>query len=50
MMKAAEDLKQQQLKKDKERQNVLQTRIGTMPSVDTMDNKGRYIEYLPYFL
>lgn len=40
MMKAAEDLKQQQLLKEQERQRILQERIIPLPNVDSMDDHG----------
>jgi hypothetical protein len=42
MMKAAEDLKQQQLLKEQERQRILQERIIPMPSIDTVDDHGQF--------
>jgi len=41
MMKAAEDMKQQQKLKEQERQKVLGQRIVAMPNVDTVDDKGK---------
>jgi len=41
MMKAAEDLKQQQLVKEQERQRVLQERIIAMPSIDSVDDHAK---------
>lgn len=38
-MKAAEDLKQQQLKREQERQNVLKSRIVALPDVDSIEDK-----------
>lgn len=40
MMKAAEDLKQQQLAKEQERQRVLAERIVPLPNIDNIDDKG----------
>lgn len=40
MMKAAEDLKQQQLLKEQERQRILQERIIPLPNIDTIDDKS----------
>ena len=42
MMKAAEDLKQQQLLKEQERQRVLQERIIPLPNVDSVDDHGQF--------
>jgi len=41
MMKAAEDLKQQQLKREQERQKVLSSRIPALPNIDTIEDKGQ---------
>ncbi|GMT35718.1 hypothetical protein PFISCL1PPCAC_27015 [Pristionchus fissidentatus] len=41
MSKAAEDLKRQQLQKEQERQKVLADRTIPMPTVDTVDDKGK---------
>lgn len=41
MIKAAEDLKQQQLKREQERNSVLQKRIVPLPDVDTIEDKGK---------
>jgi len=41
MMKAAEDLKQQQLKREQERQKVLSSRIPSIPDVDGIEDKGQ---------
>lgn len=38
MMKAAEDLKQQQMLKEQERQRVLQERIIPLPDLDNADD------------
>jgi hypothetical protein len=43
MIKAAEDLKQQQLKREQERQSVLSSRVKPLPDVDTIDDKGELI-------
>lgn len=40
MLKAAEDLKQQQLKKEQERQNTLKQRIIALPNVDSINNQN----------
>lgn len=40
MIKAAEDLKQQQLKREQERQSVLSSRVKPLPDIDTIDDKG----------
>jgi hypothetical protein len=40
MIKAAEDLKQQQLKREQERQSVLSSRVKPLPDVDAIDDKG----------
>lgn len=40
MMKAAEDLKQQQLLKEQERQKVLSQRTIPLPDVDTIEDHG----------
>ena len=40
MIKAAEDLKQQHLKREQERQNVLSSRVKPLPDVDSIDDKG----------
>jgi len=39
-MKAAEDLKQQQMLKEKERQRILQERIIPLPDLDSIDEHG----------
>lgn len=41
MMKAAEDMKQQQKLKEQERQKVLGQRLVAMPNIDTVDDKGK---------
>jgi len=41
MMKAAEDLKQQQLLKEQERQRILSERIIPLPDVDSMNDVGQ---------
>jgi hypothetical protein len=41
MSKAAEDLKQQQLKREQERQKVLSSRIPSTPDVDGIEDKGQ---------
>jgi len=41
MMKAAEDMKQQQKLKEQERQKVLGQRIVAMPNIDTVDDKAK---------
>lgn len=40
MVKAAEDLKRQQLEKDKERSRILSERIVALPDVDNINDKG----------
>ena len=40
MMKAAEDLKQQQLLKEQERQRILAERIMALPNVDDINDSG----------
>ena len=40
-MKAAEDLKQQQLKREQERQSALGSRIPKLPDIDGVDDKGK---------
>lgn len=40
MQKAAEDLKEQQLKKEQERQRILQERIIPLPDVDAINNQA----------
>lgn len=40
MMKAAEDLKQQQLLKEQERQRILTQRIIPLPNVDEIEDHG----------
>ena len=40
MMKAAEDLKQQQLMKEQERQRILAERIIALPDVDNINDQG----------
>lgn len=40
MQKAAEDLKQQQLLKEQERQRILKERIIPLPDVETVNNQG----------
>jgi len=44
MMKAAEDLKNQQLAKEQERQRILAERIVPMPSIDNVDDKAKLEE------
>lgn len=39
-MKAAEDLKQQQLLKEQERQRILAQRTIPLPSIDDVDDHG----------
>jgi len=41
MMKAAEDLKQQGMKREQERQSALGSRIPPMPNIDTIEDKGQ---------
>uniref|UniRef100_A0A1I7XQZ0 Troponin I n=1 Tax=Heterorhabditis bacteriophora TaxID=37862 RepID=A0A1I7XQZ0_HETBA len=41
MVKAAEDLKRQQLVKEQERQKALAERTIALPNVDTVDDKGK---------
>lgn len=41
MMKAAEDLKQQQLKREQERQNVLKSRTVPLPDIDSIEDKAK---------
>lgn len=41
MMKAAEDLKQQQLLKEQERQRILTQRIIPLPNVDEIEDHGK---------
>jgi len=41
MIKAAEDLKQQQLKREHERQSVLSSRVKALPDIDTIDDKAK---------
>lgn len=41
MIKAAENLKQQQLKSEQERQKVLSQRLPQIPDVDSIDDKGQ---------
>lgn len=41
MIKAAENLKQQQLKSEQERQSALSKRIPALPNVDTIEDKGQ---------
>lgn len=48
MMKAAEDLKQQQLLKEQERQKVLAQRTIPLPDVDTVEDHGNCIERFIY--
>ena len=40
MLKAAEDLKQQQLLKEQERQRILAERTPKLPDVDTINDQG----------
>lgn len=40
MIKAAEDLKQQQLKREQERQSALSSRVKALPDIDSIDDKG----------
>ena len=42
MMKAAEDLKQQQLLKEQERQKVLAQRTIPLPNVENVDDHGEF--------
>jgi LysM repeat protein len=41
MMKAAEDLKQQGMKREQERQSALSSRIPPMPNIDAIEDKGQ---------
>lgn len=41
MIKAAENLKTQQLKTEQERQKALSSRVQALPDVDKVDDKGR---------
>lgn len=41
MMKAAEDLKQQQLNREKERQAALGSKIPALPNIDTIDDHAK---------
>lgn len=43
MIKAAEDLKQQHLKREQERQSVLSSRVKPLPDVDSIDDKGSWL-------
>jgi hypothetical protein len=49
MAKAAEDLKQQQLMKEQERQRILQERIIPCPNVDTISDKGQLESLIKQF-
>jgi hypothetical protein len=40
MMKAAENLKNQGMKREQERQSALSSRIPPMPNIDTIEDKG----------
>lgn len=42
MVKAAEDLKRQQLEKEQQRQKVLAERTIPLPNVDSIDDKGQF--------
>lgn len=42
MIKAAENLKQQQLKSEQERQKVLSSRVPALADVDKIDDKGNF--------
>jgi hypothetical protein len=44
MMKAAEDLKQQQLKKEQERQKILAERTVKMPAIDNIDDSAKLMK------
>ena len=41
MMKAAEDLKQQQVQKEKQRQAALDQRIVKLPDLENINDQGR---------
>ena len=41
MKKAADDLKQQQLLKEQERQKILSQRVVPLPNVDTINSDGK---------
>lgn len=41
MIKAAENLKQQQLKSEQERQKVLSQRLPQIPDIDGIEDKGQ---------
>jgi len=43
MMKAAEDLKQQGMKREQERQSALSSRIPPMPNIDAIEDKGKLV-------
>jgi len=49
MQKAAEDLKQQQVLKEQERQRILQERIIPLPDVDGISNQGQLEELAKKF-
>lgn len=44
MMKAAEDLKQQQMLKEQERQKTLQQRTIPLPDVDSINDQGQLLK------
>lgn len=48
MQKAAENLKQQQMASEQERQKVLSSRIVAIPDVDSIEDKGAQIARLPW--
>lgn len=48
MMKAAEDLKQQQMLKEQERHRILQERIIPLPDLESIDDNGRRIDCEKY--
>jgi hypothetical protein len=48
MMKAAEDLKQQQLLKEQERQRILAERIMALPDVDNINDSSRICIFILY--
>lgn len=49
MQKAAEDLKEQQLKKEQERQRILQERIIALPDVDSINNQAELEKLIKEF-
>ena len=46
MMKAAEDLKQQQLMKEQERQRILGERIIKLPDLENVNDQGAAINMM----